>query len=382
MDNYINHKSTLEYCDGPIVIEALDRIGGNYIGIALESENQAFRFLVLGVTPLQASQVRCGDKDLRGVVVSSARHGWYLCETDDLDEPIKIEGREGQIPPWMLPDEGYYLAEPSDIDNRAMVEARDRLNFAIHVKMDPKNENRMHRMKLKDYTEVILGLHSLIRSAGDNIFSGNEEFNKSQLDLDIVTPAASGSLEVVLEASNHDNDLFNRHPAFVQSLCQIDDALKRATDVDQLKQLSVENGSKFARLLVKLLDSLDRGNMDFRYSWAEPVSQIGNVTSLRSAFARDLVQSIKSKSHEILHTSSREVRGRFTSFNRKQGTWGLETEDESVKGVVDKDDRPEKLDGLVVDKTYVFRCKEITTFAQALKQTPPTLTLQQILETH
>lgn len=379
MISHIRYRSTLEYCDGPVVIEASDRIGGNYLGIALESETKAFRFLVLGVSPDQVTQVRCGEVDLRSVVISSSEHGWFLCETDRLDEPVKIEERSGQVPEWMLPHEEHFLADLLGHENPAMAEAKERDNFAIHIKMEPKDRDKAHRLKLKEYGDVILGLDDLIRSAGDALFSDVEGFKKSQLELDIVTPAAAGSLEVVLEASNSDNDLFSPHDAFVKSLSRIDLALGHTTGVDHLKQLSSENGPKFTMSLMKLFGILNRSNIDFRYSWAEPQFQLGNVTSLKSSMASQLIQSIQSKSHDILHTSVRNVEGRFSRFNREKGTWALETENELVSGFVDKTERLEKLDGLVVDKSYVFQCKETLTLGQALKQARPTLVLQGIV---
>ena len=379
MTSHIRYTATLEYCDGPVVIEASDRIGGNYLGIALESESKAFRFLVLGVTPDQVTQVRSGRADLRSVVISSAEYGWFLCETDRLDEPVEIEERSGPIPNWMLPHEEHFLADPLGDENPAMAEAKERDNFAIHIKMEPRNRDRAHRLKLKEYGDVILGLDALIRSAGDALFSAVEGFKKSQLELDIVTPAAAGSLEVVLEASNSDNDLFSPHDAFVQSLSRIDLALQHTTGVDHLKQLSSVDGPKFTISLMKLFGILNRSNIDFRYSWAEPQFQLGNVTSLKSSVVSQLVQSIQSKSHDILHTSTRNIEGRFSRFNREKGTWGLETENELVTGIVDKTERPEKLDGLVVDQSYVFQCKEKLTFGQALRQEPPTLVLQGIV---
>lgn len=379
----IELKSILAYYDGPDVIEAIDPFGNQYLGMALEPQRKSFRFLLVSLSPRQFTQFCRGTVDLQSILKETPPFGWYDCETDNLEEPIQLNSRiEDPIPDHLMPASDYFLVNHHQNQNAAMDEAAARQNFVVHLKAEPKNQSRAHKLKLKDYGELILSLNSLVVSAIPKQTSDGESLDRSKVDLDIVVPAAEGSLEIVLEATHSDEDLFDPHLMLVSSFKQIDKAISLATDVDRVKALSEKFGVEFTKKFLKLFQILLRSEIDLNYSWAEPRFRSGQATTVAYSKTQDLVDSIRKKGDDILHEGSRTVTGRLERFNRRLGNWGLSTETGVIVGTIDREDRPEKLDGLLVDGLYTFECDFEQTFAQAWKEEEPTLILRSIKPAH
>ena len=381
MTKFLEYKSTITYYDGPEVILALDHLGGNYVGMAVDSDKTVFKFLVVGITPNALYLLRTGEVDLRSVLVDSAKYGWYFCETDSLEDPIKIEDQDmDSIPDMLLPEHGFFVTEPIDYQEDTMMEATNRDSFVLQIQFEPKNPQRAHRLNCKDYGDCILCLNSLITCTlpdGSTFSEGAEYLN---VDLDVVTPAAKGSLRVLLEASMVEVDMIDPHHSLVSALKRVDLAVGLTNDADSIKQLSDDHGDEFAKKFLKFMQVLNRSNVDLRYSWAEPRSQTGNSEKMTVNSVQNLVASIKAKSTEELSTVVRQVQGQFVRFARSTGKWGLQTEDGLVVGIVEKDERPTKLDGLEVGAYYTFECFEKQTFDQAWRNAKPTLILNTIHE--
>lgn len=378
MIKFVNYQSTLVYYDGPELIHATDHIGGNYIGMAVDTNEAIFKFLVVGVAPTTLRQLRRGAIDLRSLILEAASDGWYTSETVNINDPLEIQHMgESSIPDSLLPDDDYFVSDPINDENQAMLEATDRENFVVHVQFEPRNPDREHRLNCKDYGDFILCLNSLIVSTLHSIeFAEDSVSDKSDIGLDIVTPAAEGSLRVLFEASNSESDIFNPHHLLVRALQQIDLAIGNANDANGLKSLSEEHGEEFAKKFISFMQVLERSNVDLQYAWAEPRFQTGNLKSVSLSHVQHLVASIKQNSNTVLSTSKRSIEGQFERFQRSTGKWGLRTEDGLVEGIIEKEERPTKLDGLEVGAQYIFHCEARLTFSQAWKNASPTLTLR------
>ena len=380
MIDFIEYRSTLAYYDGPEVFDASDRIGGNYIGMMLDSDVQAFKILVVGVAQDHLMRLRRGDIDLRSAILAAAEYGWYLCETDTLEGRIPISDRRTGAPTEsMLPDENYYLSDPVDNQNAAMVTALERSNFVVSLKIEPINLLTPHRLKLKDYGDLISRLNSLISDTKLFNSSAQEPAEIPPADLDIVTPATSGSLVVLLEASSPDNDIFRPHQFLVGALRQIDKAVHVTFDSESVEALASLRDVKFTKKYMQLLNVLNRCEVDLQYSWAEPRFQLGNSKSVTFAKTRSLVESIKARANDVMVEKERTVQGEFVRFNRRSGAWGLAVDEDSlVRGTIDRKEHPDQLDGLRVGARYTFTCVEKHTFGQAWKNEAPTLILRRI----
>ena len=381
MIKFIEYKSTLMFYDGPELIEAEDRIGGNYIGMALDRDRTAFKFLVVSVTPSVLYQLRHGEIDLRSVVLESAKDGWYVCETDSLEEQISIQNQgDDLIPDTLLPDEDYFVGDTIDHKEVVMLEATARRNFVLLLQIEPKNYHQIHRLNCKDYGDLITGLHFLIISAWRSDSTPTTAVERSKSDLYVVTPAEKGSIRVLFEASKADEDIVDPHRLLVRALEQIDLAISNTDDAEKVRKLSLELGVEFAKKFMKFMQVLHRSKVDLRYSWAEPRLQTGNSNRIRLSTVQKLVSSIENESHKVVKETVRSVHGKFVRFARQSGKWGLDTENGLVEGVVDAKERPNKLDGLEVGAHYTFECIERLTFVQVWTNTNPTLILRTIRE--
>lgn len=375
----IELKSILAYYDGPDVIEATDRFGNQYVGLAQEPERLSFRFLIVRASARQVSHLSSGIADLRSTISESSQLGWYECETDSLEAPISLGDQiDGPIPDNLLPAEGYFLVDSIQNQNLAMDEATSRHNFVVHLKLEPKDRLRAHRIKLKDYGDLILALNALVFTTHPKALPTDTQIDKSKLELDIVTPAAAGSLEIVLEATNQDNDLFQPHHMLVSGMKHIDDALSRFNDIEHIKELSERVGANFAKKFLELMRALVRCDVDFSYSWAEPRFRLGSTNTVSHSKTKEFVDSLRKSGADILYRSECEITGRFHRFDRPSGKWGLNTSEGLIVGTIGKTDRPKMLDGLQVEQLYTFVCDEEQTFAQAWRGERPSLILRSV----
>jgi len=107
----IQHTSTLFYYDGPQIIEAQDPIGGHYIGVMVESEDDSERYLVVGASPERLRQFRVGALDLRSLFVERDAPEWYLANALDGDEQhLTLFPQSGPISESeYLPEAGFVL---------------------------------------------------------------------------------------------------------------------------------------------------------------------------------------------------------------------------------------------------------------------------------
>lgn len=379
MIKQIKHKATLLYYDGPELIEAQDQIGGSYIGLALDSDTNVFKFLVVGVQPTILRQLRRGEMDLRSLILDSEKFGWYMCETNNIEDPINLEEQNVEsIPDSLLPNKNVFVNAPQDKQNFAMSEANNRSNFVVHLKFEPERSDQAHNLNLRDYGELILGLNSLVVSAGESGVLLDEKFEKSKISLDIVTPADKGSLVVLLEASVKDNDMFDPYRLLTHALQKIDGSLRFARNSQNIPDLSKSFGPEYAQKFQIFMEAIERSDADLQYSWAEPRFQVGNIERVSLDYAKSVVNTIKAESNKTISEAEKSVSGIFIKFIQGTGRWGLLTDTGLIEGIVEGVDRETMLNGLVVGKKYKFDCIEKQSFDQAWRNARPTLILRQI----
>ena len=381
MTRFIKHTSTLMFYDSPIVIEAQDDIGGKYIGLALDSDQTAFKYLIVGVQPSMLYQFRRGRVDLRNVLEQSEQYGWDICETDCIEDPITLEPQiSSSIPNSLLPIENVFISVPEDGTNLAMSEATDRSNFVVRVKLDPESYEQSHKLKLKDYGKLILGLNELISSANESVNIPTQKFaeSKSMVSLDIVAPANPGSLVVLLEASIKDDDMLDPYSFLKHALSKIDDSISCISNIDDILNLTSSDDTSFPSKFQKFMELIEQCNADLQYSWAEPKFQTGNVKNVNLVDAKRAVSSLDAKLSETISTNKRTIHGTFVNVTKSTGRWGLATEEGLIEGRAKDDSDYPTLDGLVVGKKYRFVCIERQTYDQLWKNTKPELVLHSI----
>ena len=107
----IQYVQTLFYYDGPQVFEARDAIGGHYVAVMVEPENEHDRYLVTGVVPEKLREFRSGKLDLRSLMLDSGDGAWHLAEVEeDLDRPLKLLPQPSSLrESGFLPEPGFLL---------------------------------------------------------------------------------------------------------------------------------------------------------------------------------------------------------------------------------------------------------------------------------
>lgn len=370
----------ISYSDGPEIIEALDRNGGHFIGLVSNSDTLTFKVILVGVPPDEINRYRVGEVDLRSLVEAAAPHGWYICETNDLSSGIEAIGQTDSIPEHMLPLTGGFLRENLDKEKDAVLRsATQRQNFVVLLKFEPKDHLRQHRMNLRRFADVIGELHDLIALSGTSGTTGRMRTEiREKLSVDVVDSPREGSLELLLEASSADNDMFNPHMHLVQAFSRIDKAIASDITESSIKELSGKFGHEFAIGLIALLKKIEASEIDFNYFWTEPHVESVGGNGMKLADVKATLAILDEKSDSVLHKESRTYTGAFVQFNTKSGKWGLQTESGLVVGDSDESDSVSLLSGLVVDETYTFYCEEILKFGQAWQNAKPTLVLKEI----
>ena len=106
----ISYSKMLDYCDGPLLFEARDAIGGHYLAMAVDMTEGNDRYVVVGVAPERLRQFRAGFVDLRLLVEEAGKDEWYLAQAADLSEPLGLVRQQSPLAQsGFLPDEGYVL---------------------------------------------------------------------------------------------------------------------------------------------------------------------------------------------------------------------------------------------------------------------------------
>ena len=111
----IHYIDTLVYYDGAQVFEGRDLAGGCYIGVLIDSLDNADHYVVAGVSPERLNRFRAGELDLRTLLVEGSKDAWYLTQTcNDFADPLSLEEQSGSIADTdFLPADGFLLCEPS-----------------------------------------------------------------------------------------------------------------------------------------------------------------------------------------------------------------------------------------------------------------------------
>jgi len=109
----ITPTAVLDYYDGIQIFTAADKIGGNYLGAMVGTVGDHARYLVTGVSPSNLRRFRCGEIDLRTLLLASPPHERFITVASGtfsdtlsltaLEEPLEHSS--------LLPDEGFFLEE-------------------------------------------------------------------------------------------------------------------------------------------------------------------------------------------------------------------------------------------------------------------------------
>ena len=107
----IGNTNTLVYYDGAQVFAARDADGARYIGVMVDSTDEADSYLVVAADPGPLRRFYAGEIDLRTLRLESSRESWYTAlVSDDFEKLVPLELQQGPLMKTdYLPEPGFFL---------------------------------------------------------------------------------------------------------------------------------------------------------------------------------------------------------------------------------------------------------------------------------
>jgi len=348
----------LDYCDGPLLFEARDRIGGHYLAMTVETSGGEDEYAVVGVEPERLRQFRTGLVDLRLLFEEAGEHEWFLAKATALDEPLNLRPQTSALSrSGLLPEEGFVLPY---MPTGAFVlkEAKARNNLMLELVVEPPESATGHRVRVDTYAGLLNQVQTMMKHAYRSVLkelpsSYQPSIRPSEAVLmDVVVPAAAGSMRVVLEAA-HPPDLLGGSEVAL-ALHRVDTFFENAANPDLALETAKHHRGHLAGAYLRLLRFLEHRETGLSYSWAEPASEQANSRAVSASEAVALAQALAKVTS--LGTEEVAFAGEFMKVNRDTRAWGLDTGTRIETGKV-IDDGP-SLNGLTVGSRYKFFCVE------------------------
>jgi len=354
--------ATLLYYDGIQIFEGRDRIGGKYVGVAIELiESKEPAFAIVGVAPTQLQQFRLGQIDLLAIMEARGGDPWFLGELETTEDGLAFvmaEDRSGPIPDTYLPESGLFILHAFDPSNEDVItEAAARSTLALELKIQSQIPSDEHRIRATDLSGLLVNFQSLVKNAYRKITAtvgrANKAFDSLSSLLDVAVPAKPGSFKMILVPAQQ-NDLFGDADVG-RGLELIDELLSSVDD----PQATLERVKKYtghtASSLVKLIRFIVEQNLTIKYSWTSPHG--GNVSS-RTITQREAVPLLDLlSSTENLQIERFAVTGRLTVLNINSESWRIDSLDSSDH-FIGKCAPGVTVSGLTGGEVYTFVCEE------------------------
>ena len=355
----IQPTETLVYYDGVEVFAGQDSIGGNYIGMIIDTIDTVDRYLVTGVSPERLRQFRSGVVDLRTLFLEAPGDEWFITRADgDPGQSLVLEPQSRSLlATEFLPEEGFFL-EDVRVGDLALQQALERGRLVFEVSVEPPEASAGHRIRMTTLATLLTHLQTFVRYAYRAALRDLPSSVKQLIDttdghvMDVVVPAAPGSYRVILEAAKPP-DMFGSGE-LVRGLRRMDEVFACADNPDAAQELLQAHRGHLAGTFIKLVQFLADHQTGLRYGWADPGLsgiQHGGVSQAAARQLAELLSGVTS-----LSTESVTLTGEFERVNRSAGDWGLLTQDGIRFGKV-PDEGP-SLNGLIVGHRYKFDCVE------------------------
>ena len=355
---FINYESTLDYYDGVQIFEARDPIGGNYLGVLVESNENSDRFFVFGVVPDRLNEFRIGNLDLIELVNESSTHGRYVADSvGDFGQPMALEEISADIPEAWVPAAGYVLQQFGSSDE-VVREAIRRNRVVIELFADPPESVGTHRMRSAVFGNLLIRTQNLLMHAYKRALREINQNVKRDLRtqdgflVDVVAAPSAGSFKLTMEAASPP-DLFGSGE-IVRALEVWDSVFEVANHPEDAKVRILDFRGHLAGSYMKLMELLAENETGLRYAWADPIQATWHGGGVSRIAAQRMVNELTGDSS--LRQEEVSLEGEFEKVNRGPGEWGLKI-GESVRSGKTLEGGP-SLNGLEVGSRYQFDCVE------------------------
>ena len=348
----------LVYYDGVEVFAAQDPIGGNYIGMFVDSDGEFDRYLVTGVTTSRLQMFRSGIVDLKTLFLEAPEDEWFFTSIDG--EPghsmTLVLQTENIVATDYLPEDGFVLHDVP-VDDLALQQARERGNVVFEFSAEPPETVKGHRIRMTTLAGLLNLLQTLVKHSYRNAIRDLPSDVKKHVDaqdghlMDVVQ-TMPGSYRVVLEAARSP-DLFGSGE-LVRALNRFDEVFVSTENPDTAELLLQDHRGHLAGAYVRLMRFLSERDTGFRYGWADPRFTGGRSGGVTANVARQLATSLSDVTS--LTTEKVVVEGEFVRVNLPGGEWGLINDEGRKTGKIREGGA--NLNGLVTGGRYRFECTE------------------------
>ncbi len=380
----IYHKNTLLYYDGIQVFDAQDDIGGNYIGVLVDTaESSQDHYLVVGIAPAELQRLRLAEIDLRAAIMGRPGTEWFLTSpAAGAEGSLELEGRAGDIPEEYLPGEGLLLgARSAGSTCSAFNEARSRNTVALELSIESLVPSEQHRVPLGVLTGVLTNFGSLLKHAyyrarqgasGPGASAGRCDWRRI---FDVAVPALPGSVKVLLLAPESPG-LFGQ-TGVAEALDIVDKLAATASDPDNAIRRVKEYQGHTAGAFLRLVQFAAESELSLAYTWASPDRADVSSASISRPQAAALAEVLASS--EKLGTEVKTLTGTLRKVDADKGEWRLKshTDGEEYSGKIGAG---VSLSKVIIDSEYTFVCEETTEFALTSGKETQKLTLTSLRE--
>ncbi len=372
----VTPNTVLDYYDGVQIFTASDAIGGQYIGTMIGTEGDHGRYLITGVSPAHLHLFRCGEMDLRALLLASPIYERFITvASGEFSDPLSLTALEEPLEQSsLLPAEGFFLEE-EPVQDPLVSKARLQNNLVLEIITTPPESFAGHRMRANVLGNLILCIQKLVRhahraeSGSTRRASRNIRSIPNAHLMDVTVPAAAGSYRIVMEPANPP-DMFG-YSEMSKAMERIDRVFASGSDPATARQNLEEHKGHLAGSYIQLLRLLADSKTGLRYRWATADSvQIRNagVTRTQASQLADVLETALSLSTEAV-----TLRGRLEQANEWQRTWGIEDDAGNRHQGTASD--PAELAGFTIGAFYEFMCFESVDIDATGKERR-TLTLQ------
>ena len=264
----IRYTRTLDYCDGILIFEARDPIGGTYVASCLNFAEGGDRYLVAGCRPELLRQFRLGEVDLRQLLAESAVNGWYIADFLGPRRPLDIvEAIEGDaIPDNLLPQPGNKIFD-SAVNHNLVKSALERSSFMLEVSIEPPRADNSSAIGIRTLNRLVSSLQELARGVAAEIAGSQGRGRAGRLE---VVGVSEGSLVVTLQGAtryDEDGDL-----VLDKAFQRLDNLLAQVEVSQELDADTAEYALPTIQACSKLMKLLKEEGTGFQYTWATPTS--------------------------------------------------------------------------------------------------------------
>lgn len=351
--------TVLEYYDGIQIFTASDEIGGQYIGTMVGTEGDHGRYLIVGVSPANLHLFRCGEIDLRTLLLASPTYERFsTVATGKFSDPLNLMLLEEPLEHGsLLPEEGFFLEE-EPLQDELVSEAKARNNLVLEIITSPPESMSGHRMRANSLGHLILLIQSLLRNAHRAELAPGRRLTRRPISatgahlMDVTVPAAAGSYRIVMEPANPP-DMFG-YSELTRAMERVDRVFACGDDPTTARQTLQDHKGHLAGAYIKLMRMLADSETGLRYRWSAADSIESKTASVSRSQAKQLADDLENRIGLSIETVT--ITGRLEEAGDRLGGWWIA--DNNGEHHHGRSEDPSKLEGLTIGNYYEFVCIE------------------------